>query len=187
MSYFVVLSCGRVFVLVLCPDSLWLLFYNSKYQALDWLDWVHYSSKYQALVAQAAAWSPVISLTGDALSPLFSSQALLRPDFDHPPVLQHTALSYCLDSHFSPVNLSLVNKRHSLDYSASGSLSSKLVWQIPDRTNQPSPDPAEWVLKLFHLPLQKGDRCSNGQWHRFDSRAGIHGALLNSFGPWLGV
>ncbi len=38
MSYFVVLSCGLVlcvvFVPVLCPDSLWLLFYNSKYQAL---------------------------------------------------------------------------------------------------------------------------------------------------------
>ncbi len=66
----------------------------------------------------------MISLTGAALSPLFSSQALPRPDFDHPPVLQQTALSYCLDSHFSPVNLCLVNKRHSLDYSASGSLSS---------------------------------------------------------------
>ncbi len=97
-----------------------------------WLDWVHYNSKYQALVAQAAAWSPVISLTGAALSPLFSSQALPRPVFDHPPVLQQTALSYCLDSHFSPVNLCLVIKRHSLDYSASGSLSSKLVWQNPD-------------------------------------------------------
>ncbi len=118
-------------------------------------------------------------------SDLIDCQALPRPDFDHPPVLQQTALSYCLDSHFSPVNLSLVNKRHSLDYSASGSLSSKLVWQNHDRTNQPSPDPAEWVLKLFHLPLQKGDWCYNGQWHRFDSRAGIHGALLNSFGPWL--
>lgn len=29
--------------------------------------------------------------------------------------------------------------------SASGSLSSILLWQNPDRTNQPSPDPAEWV------------------------------------------
>ncbi len=137
MSYFVVLSCGLVlcvvFVPVLCPDSLWLLFYNSKYQALAAAPKTRLSdSKYQALVAQAAAWSPVISLTGAALSPLFSSQALPRPDFDHPPVLQQTALSYCLDSHFSPVNLCLVNKRHSLDYSASGSLSSKLVWQNPD-------------------------------------------------------
>ncbi len=57
-------------------------------------------------------------------SPLLSSQALSRPDIDHPPVLQQTALSYCLDSHFSPVNLSLVNKCQSLDNSASGSLSS---------------------------------------------------------------
>ncbi len=30
----------------------------------------------------------MISLTGAALTPLFSSQALSRPDFDHPPVLQ---------------------------------------------------------------------------------------------------
>ncbi len=64
-----------------------------------WLDWVHYSSKYQALVAQAAAWFPAFSLTGAALSPLFSSQTLSRSDFSHPPVLQQTALSYCLDSH----------------------------------------------------------------------------------------
>ncbi len=51
-----------------------------------WLDWVYYSS----------------------------NQALSRPDFGHPPVLQQTALSYCLDSHISPVNPSLVIKCHSL-------------------------------------------------------------------------
>ncbi len=89
----------------------------------------------------------MISLAGAALTPLLSSQALSRLDFDHPPVLQQTAHSYCLDSHFSPVNPSLVNKCQSLDNSASGSLSSKLVWQNPDRTNQPSPDPAEWVCR----------------------------------------
>ncbi len=62
----------------------------------------------------------MISLAGAALTPLFSSQGLSRPDFDYPPVLQQTAHSYCLDSHFSPVNPSLVNKRQSLDNSASG-------------------------------------------------------------------
>jgi len=120
----VVLSCGLVLCVVFFPvrslDSDWLLFSRPAI----WLDWVHYSSKCLALVAQAAAWSPVISLTGAALSPLFSSQALSRSDFSHPPVLQQTALSYCLESHFSPVN------QRSVIIAINYELSSNNVWDV---------------------------------------------------------
>ncbi len=89
--------------------------------------------KASSTVAQAAAWSPVISLTCAALSPLFSSQALSRSDFGHPPVLQQTALSYCLNFHFSPVIPVLsINVTPLIILYMGLFLSSKLLWQNPD-------------------------------------------------------